>query len=99
MHGDAADCDWLVDGGGLDPPFAGDRADTLRPERIADAARMIDVAGAAVDDGADLAPAAAYCCGDTAEIGDLVDALHHQHVARLGEIEAHNLANMPTFGQ
>ncbi|MGB6447731.1 MAG: hypothetical protein WBF47_21720, partial [Xanthobacteraceae bacterium] len=43
IHRDAADHNRLVDGDGFDPPFSGDRADALRPDRVADAARMIDI--------------------------------------------------------
>ena len=53
---------------------------------------MIDVAGAAVDDGADLALPVADGGGNTAEIGHLVDALQHDDVACFGKIMRFDLA-------
>ena len=47
---------------------------------------MIDVAHAAVDDRAKLALAAADGGGYAAQIGDQIDALQHDDIARLGEI-------------
>jgi hypothetical protein len=47
---------------------------------------MFDVAGAAVDNGADLALAMPYRCRHAAEIGNLIDALHDQDIARFGKV-------------
>jgi hypothetical protein len=47
---------------------------------------MIDVAHAAIDNGAKLTLPMADARRDAAEIGTKVDALQHDHVARLGEI-------------
>ena len=47
---------------------------------------MIDVAHRAVDDGAKLALPLADRGRHTAHVGNLIDPLQHQHVARLGQI-------------
>ena len=53
---------------------------------------MIDIAGAAVNDGADLALPMADGRRHAAEIGDVIDALDYQHIAGFGEIMRLNLA-------
>src|SRR4051812_2492595 len=47
---------------------------------------MIDVAHRAVDDRGDLALALADAGGNAAHARDTGDALHHEHIARLGEV-------------
>ncbi len=59
---------------------------------------MIDVAHAAVDNGAELALAAADAGGDAAEIGAQLDALHHDDIAGLGEIMRFDFAKSGNAG-
>ena len=83
---DFADLHRAVDLDRLEPPLAGDRADLARPQRIADRARMGDVADRPHHDGAGLALALAGLGGDAAHVGDRRHALDHQHVAGGREI-------------
>jgi len=85
-HRDSTDGDRLVDRDGFDTPLAGDRAEAARPYGIADAARMIDIAHAAIDNRADLALAAGNAGEDVSHVGNEIDALENQHVAWLGEV-------------
>src|SRR4029078_10758725 len=55
LHLDAGDAHRLVHADRFNAPFAGDRAYAGRPDRIADGARVVDVAHRAVDDRGDLA--------------------------------------------
>src|SRR5215468_10660152 len=75
-----------VDFDGFEPPFAGDWADLTRPHRIADDARMGDIADTAHYDGAGFALALAGQSRNAAHVGHIGNALDHQYVAGVGKI-------------
>src|SRR6185312_4640616 len=93
LHTNAADDDGAIDLHRFEPPLASDRRAFGGPDRIAELARLTDVAHAAVDDRAGFALALADHGADAAHVGHARRALDDEDVARLREVMALDLGH------